>query len=136
VFGRVNAAGTAAWLLTDKLGSVRDVTDGNGVLKDTIVYDGYGNVVSQTDATWTGRYQYTSREFDASTGLQYNRGRYYDAATGRWISQDPLGFDAGDSNRYRYAHNGYTDATDPSGLKINDNAINLRERLKGGLITG
>src|SRR5207244_1927967 len=47
-----------------------------------------------------------------------NRGRYYDPKTARWISQDPLGFDAGDSNLYRYAHNNYTTLTDPSGKEI------------------
>jgi hypothetical protein len=35
---------------------------------------------------------------------------------GRWISQDPLGFDAGDSNLYRYVNNRATVAVDPSGL--------------------
>jgi uncharacterized protein RhaS with RHS repeats len=36
---------------------------------------------------------------------------------GRWISQDPLRFDAGDSNLYRYVNNAPTDARDPSGLQ-------------------
>src|ERR1019366_3426819 len=63
-------------------------------------------------------YGWTGREVDVETGLQYNRARYYDAATGRWISQDPLGFDAGDSNLYRYVNNGPTDAADPSGLEL------------------
>jgi RHS repeat-associated protein len=69
------------------------------------------------DPAFVGRYQYTGREFDAETDLQYNRARYYDATTGRWISQDPLGFDAGDSNLYRYVTNRPTGATDPSGLQ-------------------
>ena len=43
-------------------------------------------------------------------------GRWYDPATGRWMSQDPLGFDAGDSNLYRYVANKPTNATDSSGL--------------------
>jgi RHS repeat-associated protein len=51
-----------------------------------------------------------------ATGLQYNRARWYDPTTGRWISQDPLGFDAGDSNLYRYVNNQPTVATDPSGF--------------------
>jgi RHS repeat-associated protein len=38
---------------------------------------------------------YTGRELDVETWLQYTRARYYDAFTGRWISEDPLGFDAG-----------------------------------------
>jgi hypothetical protein len=36
--------------------------------------------------------------------------------TGRWTGQDPLGFDAGDSNLYRYVHNDPTNLTDPSGF--------------------
>src|SRR5262249_46321335 len=46
-----------------------------------------------------------------------NRARYYDPTTQRWLSQDPLGFDAGDSNLYRYVNNAPTGATDPSGLQ-------------------
>ena len=53
------------------------------------------------NSLYRGNYAYTGREFDVETGLQYNRARYYDATTGRWISQDPMGFDAGDSNLYR-----------------------------------
>jgi hypothetical protein len=40
----------------------------------------------------------------------------YDPTIGRWTSTDPLGFEAGDVNLYRYVHNGPTAATDPSGL--------------------
>ncbi|HJT23203.1 MAG TPA: RHS repeat-associated core domain-containing protein, partial [bacterium] len=40
----------------------------------------------------------------------------YDTRTGRWTSQDPTGFAAGDANLYRYAGNGPTNAVDPSGL--------------------
>ena len=44
--------------------------------------------------------------------------RWYDAGVGRWLSQDPIGFAAGDANLYRYVGNGATNATDPDGLKI------------------
>jgi hypothetical protein len=37
---------------------------------------------------------------------------------GRWTSQDPLGFTAGDSSVYRYAKNHPTLSLDPSGLVI------------------
>jgi hypothetical protein len=36
--------------------------------------------------------------------------------TGRWLAQDPLGFDGGDSNLYRYVNNQPTEARDPSGM--------------------
>ena len=53
---------------------------------------------------------------DVETGLQYNRARYYDPSAGRGFSQDPLGFDAGDSNLYRYVNDSPTRASDASGL--------------------
>ncbi len=49
--------------------------------------------------------------------MQYNRARYYDTATGRWISEDPERFGAGDTNLERYVGNGPTNATDPGGLQ-------------------
>jgi RHS repeat-associated protein len=115
LFARIAADGTVAWYLTDRLGSVRDLTDGSGVVQDHIDYDGFGNVVFESNPAFGDRYKYTGREFDGETGLQYNRARYYDPMTGRWISQDPLGFAAGDSNLYRYVQNSPMNATDPSG---------------------
>jgi RHS repeat-associated protein len=57
------------------------------------------------------------REFDSATGLQYNWARYYDPAVGRWLTQDPMGFSAGDKNLYRYASNQTTAFVDPTGLE-------------------
>jgi uncharacterized protein RhaS with RHS repeats len=34
---------------------------------------------------------------------------------GKWLSQDPIGFTAGDSNLYRYVGNSPADGTDPLG---------------------
>src|SRR5262249_26316227 len=39
-----------------------------------------------------------------------------DTKTGRWTTEDPKGFDAGDYDLDRYVHNSPTNATDPSGL--------------------
>ncbi len=137
MFARYDAvSGVPAWLLTDRLGSVRDVLNNGSVVKDTIVYDGFGNITSETDSTWRGRYAWTGRELDTETNLQYNRARYYDGATGRWISQDPLGFDAGDSNLYRYLSNKPTNATDPSGysthITVSDNGNAYKYKCLGG----
>jgi RHS repeat-associated protein len=107
----------AYWYLADHLGSARDIIDNSGTVKDSIAYDGFGNITSETNAAYRGRYAWTGREIDVETHLQYNRARYYDATTGRWISQDPMGFDAGDSNLYRYVKNGPTNSVDPSGLQ-------------------
>ncbi|REJ70396.1 MAG: RHS repeat-associated core domain-containing protein, partial [Planctomycetota bacterium] len=55
------------------------------------------------------------RAFDDETGLQNNLHRWYDPVTGRWASEDPIGFAAGDANLYRYVGNFSTGATDPEG---------------------
>ena len=78
------------------------------------LYDAYGHVLSG-DMSLT-RYLFTSRDFDAATGLQYNRARWYDAGVGRWISEDPIGFVGGDPNVARYVGNGVIRREDPSGL--------------------
>src|SRR5262249_18133436 len=62
-------------------------------------------------------YTYAGRERDAETELLYERARFYDAASGRWITEDPKGFDAGDSNLYRYVNNKPLILTDPTGLQ-------------------
>jgi RHS repeat-associated protein len=129
-----NGTANPFWYLTDQQGSVRDVTDSNGVVVDTVGYDAYGNVTSETNPAERGRYGWTGREVDVETGLQYNRARWYDSTTGRWLSQDPLGFDAGDSNLYRYVNNRPTYQEDPSGLEENgffEQLIQERERELG-----
>jgi len=125
LFARIGQTGTIAWYLTDHLGSVRGLMNNSSTLIDALSYDAYGNVTSETSPSNGDRYAYTGRERDVETGLQYNRARWYDPATGRWLSQDPLGFDAGDSNLYRYVNNQATVASDPSGL----------ENFDGGTIT-
>jgi hypothetical protein len=40
----------------------------------------------------------------------------YDPTIGRWISQDPIGFAAGDANLYRYVGNRPASLLDPTGL--------------------
>ncbi|MGF1580034.1 MAG: RHS repeat-associated core domain-containing protein [Gemmataceae bacterium] len=112
---RVSSSGTVDWYLTDQQRSVRHVTDNSGVVQNTIVYDAFGNITSESNASFGDRYKWTGREYDTETGLQYNRARYYDPAIGRWIHRDPIGFDAGDSNLYRYVNNAPVMNTDPSG---------------------
>ncbi len=43
----------------------------------------------------------------------------YDPSIGRWLEEDPLGFEAGDANLYRYVGNGPTTSVDPEGLDEN-----------------
>ena len=80
-------------------------------------YSASGAVIASNDpAAVDELFGYTARDFDTAVGLQYNRARWYDPNTGRWLSQDPIGFAAGDENLYRNVNNSPTNATDPSGL--------------------
>ncbi|MFN0140151.1 MAG: RHS repeat-associated core domain-containing protein, partial [Pyrinomonadaceae bacterium] len=53
-----------------------------------------------TNTSFSSRYQFTGREYDSFSSLQYSRARFYDPNLGRFISEDPVGFEAGDFNLY------------------------------------
>jgi RHS repeat-associated protein len=120
--------GTTLWTVADHLGSVRDLVDNNGITRQHVVYDSFGRRLSEVDRNAAGTviastnaaaidtiFGYTGREWDKDTSLQYNRARWYDPMTARWLSQDPIGFEAGDANLYRYVKNSPTTKNDPSG---------------------
>jgi RHS repeat-associated protein len=113
--GRADSSGAVAWLLTDHLGSVRALTDATGAVTDKLDYDAFGNVTKETAPSLTGRLRYAGYEWDADTGLYHDAARYYSAALGRFITQDPTGLGP-DSNPERYVGNDPTNRTDPSGL--------------------
>jgi RHS repeat-associated protein len=101
-------------MLTDNQGTVRDIVNNDGGLVEHYRYSAYGTLL-EGNTSFT-RYQYTGRELDPTTGLQYNGHRWYSGIIGRWLSEDPIGFSGGDTNLYRYVGNGPTNATDPNGL--------------------
>jgi RHS repeat-associated protein len=110
-------------MLADNQGTVRDVAQYDSLSDTTTVvdhlqYDSFGNITSQTNANLTPPFAYTGRDWDADSGLYYYRARWYDAGTGRFLSEDPLGLAAGDTNLQRYVHNSPLNATDPTGLDI------------------
>jgi RHS repeat-associated protein len=78
-------------------------------------YDAYGRVTCESNAAVDFLFAFTGRERDEETGLQYHRARYYDPLVGRWISEDPIGFAAGDGNLTRYVANRTTTRIDPFG---------------------
>jgi RHS repeat-associated protein len=77
-------------------------------------YDSFGNQTASSGSL-TNYFRYTGREFDTETNLYYYRARYYDPTTGRFASQDPLGF-IGGPNAYAYTVNDPILLIDPSGL--------------------
>jgi RHS repeat-associated protein len=57
---------------------------------------------------------YDGRDFDPEAGLQYNRIRHFDPTIGRWINDEPVGYEAGDVNLYRYVGNAPCNVSDPT----------------------
>ncbi len=117
----VSQPGDILWTLGDNQNNVRDLVAYDSDSDTTAVvnhkaYDAFGNVTNETNAAVDTLFGYTGRPFDDATGLQNNLNRWYDATVGKWLSEDPIGFDAGDANLYRYVGNSPTQFTDPLGL--------------------
>ena len=99
----------------DHLGSIRLVTDAAGAVANRYDYDAFGNLEATSYETVANPFGFTARERDAESGLMFYRARYYDPKIGRFISEDPIGFEGKDLNLYRYVYNGPLLGTDPTG---------------------
>ena len=98
---------------TDGLGSVSVLTDENGATIQAYAYEAFGKIRTRTGAD-LNRITYTAREaIGDSLGFYYYRNRDFDPSTGRFTSEDPLGFVDGE-NRYGYVVN--NPLIDPYGL--------------------
>ena len=97
----------------DGVTSVTALADHTGAIKQTYTYSPFGQDLASTGST-PNTLKYTGREQDPS-GLYYYRARYYDPSVRRFLSEDPLGFDAG-INFYAYAENSPFRFNDSSGL--------------------
>jgi RHS repeat-associated protein len=109
------------WALLDHQNSIRDLvdfdeSDGSVDLIDHVIYQAFGQRAGEGDPDIASLFGYTGRLFDQQTDLQYNSARWYDAALMQWLSEDPIGFAAGDPNPRRYVGNDPVNKVDPSGL--------------------
>jgi len=116
VLARETAAGVA-WYLPDRLGTIRDLVDNSGAVIDHVDYNAFGKASGETAPAVGDRLMgFAGMERSRATGLNLAVHRAQDPAAGRWLSEDPIGFAAGDANLYRYVGNSAANAIDPSGL--------------------
>ena len=99
-------------------GSTTELTDETEVITDTWTYQSFGKTASRTGTSinpyqWIGKKGYYK---DEETNNYSIRRRTYNPTSGRFISEDPIGFKAGDENWYRYVGNDAINKDDPSGL--------------------
>ena len=112
------------WAANDHQGSVRELlaTDANHTVVEHRDYDPFGELDVLYDQSGTqesgtaaldSAFAFAGREWDEEAQLYYNRARYYDPNTARFLGEDPA---LSDPNLYRYAGNDPVNFRDPSGL--------------------
>ena len=107
------AAGTATYLNTDSLGSVRGIVSSAGALTASTSYDAWGNPQTTGGLTAYTPFGYAGAYTDPD-GLLYLINRYYDPATGQFTSLDP---DVDQTLQpYAYTAGDPVSQTDPTGL--------------------
>ncbi|WP_248805111.1 RHS repeat domain-containing protein, partial [Pseudomonas sp. MWU13-2100] len=98
----------------DHLGTPQELTSSAGSILWSARYRAYGSVKTLEVAGIDNPLRFQGQYFDAETGLHYNRHRYYNPGTGRFLTPDPIKL-AGGLNNYRYVPNP-TGWVDPLGL--------------------
>ncbi len=110
--------GQANYYAFDGLGSTDALLAPDGTASDKWAYRAFG-LETQTQGTDDNRFTWVGKQGyydDREEGLYFLRARYYDPATGRFLSVDPKGLAAGDANLYRYGFNDPINRTDPGGM--------------------
>ena len=109
-------SGNRYYLHYDQVGSLRAVSDASGNVVKEIVYDTFGNILSDSAPSFRVPFGFAGGLYDLDTKLTHFGFREYDAYTGKWTSKDPIGFQGGDSNLYGYVLNDPVNLVDPWGL--------------------
>jgi RHS repeat-associated protein len=104
----------AVWYYSvDGLGSVSVLGGSDGTVQQSYVFDVWGRERSRS-GTVLNPFGYTARELGDFGSTEFYRARIYDASTGRFLSEDPLRFQAGPS-LYSYVRGNPVSLKDPLG---------------------
>lgn len=115
-------AGTVTYVYTDPQGTPLAEADASGNITATFDYTPYGTSALGTPPNGPG---YTGHVNDPETNLIYMQARYYDPATGRFLSTDPVPPKAATAfnfNRYVYGNDNPIVNVDPTG-KSSSNGV-------------
>jgi RHS repeat-associated protein len=120
----INGEWTPSFYGYDGGGNVRNLTNSAGAVTDQYEYDAFGNSFTKVGTT-PNNYLYRGEQFDPDLGLYYLRARYYNPATGRFMSRDPKEFtplksrnkplDSRRLHKYSYASGDPVNLEDPRG---------------------
>ena len=117
--GYINLTGTQQYhyYLKDHQGNNRVVINQSGTVEETNHYYPFGGVFGTTGNTQP--YKYNGKEFDTKKGLNwYDYGaRHYDAALGRFTTNDPLAEKYYSMSPYTYCADNPVKFIDPNGME-------------------
>jgi len=88
----------------DLNGDPEELVDGAGAAVGRSTHDAYGKWHWSAKSRETSPFRFRGQQEDPETGLHYNRYRYYDPETGRYLTNDPIGLDGG-LHSYEYGPN-------------------------------
>ena len=112
---RVASNGDVHYYHADILGSIVALTDEDGAVVTQYNYSPFGVTEAISEGV-VQPFRFTGREWDAETGMYFYRARYYSPTLARFTSEDPIRFESGDVNWYRYVGNDPVNKKDPLGL--------------------
>ncbi len=122
------------WYAYDQQGTVAQRYDANGTLANVYACDAFGNTLAGVEEVYSYNAQ-SGYYYDSETNFYYCMHRYYDPANGRWLTEDPIGFEGG-MNLYGYCGNGPVGSVDESGLIKEywyNNSIWTKDIINGGI---
>ncbi len=88
-----------------------------GAIAQQLDCDEFGNVLLDNNRGFKP-FGFAGGLYDHRTGLVRFGARDYDAVTGRWTCKDPIVFEGGDGNLYRYCGGDPVNFVDPEGLWV------------------
>ncbi|MBI2420252.1 MAG: RHS repeat-associated core domain-containing protein [Ignavibacteriales bacterium] len=99
----------------------RVTIDTTGTVLNAQDYYAFGEILrSYNNSSPNERYDYTGKERDTESGLNYFGARYYDSEIGRWLNVDPLADKYPGWSPYNYCMNNPVNSVDPDGRKVVD----------------
>jgi len=104
--------------LHDRLGSVRQIIDGEADVVSLYTYNPFGETIEEY-GSFDNSFKFTGQYYDSEIGQYYLRARQYDPHLSRFTGRDPILGNFGEPltlHKYLYCNNNPLNNWDPAGL--------------------
>ena len=119
--------------VSDHNGNIHKLVDESGDVVANYVYSPFGVLIGEYgDKADVCNFRFSSKYYDSETELYYYGYRYYDPASTKWLTRDPLGERGGD-NLTAFCQNDPVNRYDPTGLASKWNPLGWPGKLVQGV---